>query len=456
MPVRNVPDHPDLSYFLLSFTSDGLERSEVIDGSEGLFSKELALELAENPITDVFLISHGWKGDGPAAIDQYDRWISAMASCTADQAKVRQSRLGFHPLLIGLHWPSLPWGDEEINSSPASYSLEESLPLEQFVNAYAKRIADTPAARNALTTLFEAAMDNICPESLTPDVRKAYLVLNRESGLCNNSEGAAPGDDREPFDPDLAYMNSVTEAANFGSISLGGILAPLRQLSFWKMKDRARRFGEGGGHQLLRGLQTVARSNGRDVRFHLMGHSFGCIVMSAILRGPDAGDLSVSPVHSLFLVQGALSLWSYCDSIPSVPDRSGYFHSLISGSKVAGPIVATLSEHDTAVGRYYPLGAGILRQISYAMNDFPKYGGVGSFGIQGPGITIDNWEMIGTDDTYGFRPGRAYNLDASAFICKMDGASGAHNDIAHLAVAHAFWEAVMCSGIEPAESGGRK
>ena len=38
------------------------------------------------------------------------------------------------------------------------------------------------------------------------------------------------------------------------------ILSPLRQLSFWKMKDRARIFGETGGNALLRGCRTRRRA----------------------------------------------------------------------------------------------------------------------------------------------------------------------------------------------------
>ena len=31
--------------------------------------------VAREPITDVFLMSHGWKGDVPSAREQYGRWI---------------------------------------------------------------------------------------------------------------------------------------------------------------------------------------------------------------------------------------------------------------------------------------------------------------------------------------------------------------------------------------------
>jgi hypothetical protein len=44
---------------------------------------------------------------------------------------------------------------------------------------------------------------------------------------------------------------------------------------------------------------------------------------------------------------------------------------------------------------------------------------------------------------YGFQAGRLYNLEASGIIKNGDGGSGAHSDIAHPEVAHAFWEAAL-------------
>jgi len=441
MPIRQISGHADLSYFLLSYSAEGVEQTKDPDAPAGLLSERIIERLVSTPVTDVFLISHGWKGDVPAAIKQYDRWISSTAACANDQMNIRQARPEFRSLLVGLHWPSLPWGDERLEGGDVSFSGIEHSPLDDLVDEYAERLADTPAARDALRAIFEAAMDDIAPARLSPAVRDAYLVLDRESGLGSEQEGAAPGADREPFDPERAYLNAADEAADFGTISLDGILAPLRQLSFWKMKDRARCFGESGGHQLLKSLQVAAEASGRTVRFHLMGHSFGCIAVSAMLAGPN-GKGTLDPVKSLFLVQGALSLWSYCSKIPYSPGRPGYFRSILANHKVQGPIVATFSEHDRAVGKYYPLGAGLGQQVSYAVGEFPKYGGLGIFGVRGPGIEIEDREMLDREGAYGFEPGKVYNLDAATYISKMQGRGGAHNDIAHPEVAHAFWEAV--------------
>jgi hypothetical protein len=439
MPIRKVPGFEDLEYLLICYDANGRERLEDTPRKSALLSTDAVTAVCDDPVTDIFLMSHGWKGDVPAAITQYDAWIGAMASCATDRAQIRTRQPNFRPLLIGLHWPSLPWGDEELTGPGPSFD-SGSVAIAKLLNDYTARIADSAAALEAIATIIEAALENIAPPTLPSEVRNAYIVLNREAGLDSANEGAAPGADREPFEPEQAYQNDRADVS-FGATA-EGILSVLRQLSFWKMKDRARRFGERSGHALLTSLQDAALHGPADVRIHLMGHSFGCIVMSSMLAGPD-GRGELRPVDSLFLVQGALSLWSFCKSIPRVPNRPGYFRSVIADRKVSGAIVVTMSEHDTAVHKYYPLGAGVRRQVAYAPGELPKYGGVGVFGIRGPGIEIEDLDVGHCDHDYNFQSGTVYNLDAAAYINKMEGASGAHNDIAHPEIAPALWQAVM-------------
>jgi hypothetical protein len=138
MPIRRVPGS-DVDYLLISYDADGRERTE----PDGKKLSRAALELVANPangITDVFFTSHGWKGDVKAAIEQYDDWIGAMVGLEADRAYARKRRAGFKPLIIGLHWPSLPWGDETIPPDADDPQLEHE------VNDYAQRIADTSTA----------------------------------------------------------------------------------------------------------------------------------------------------------------------------------------------------------------------------------------------------------------------------------------------------------------------
>jgi hypothetical protein len=438
MSIEQVPN-TDLSYYLIAFDAAGRERG---DDPDGVMSQRLSEDLARQGVTDVFLFSHGWKGDIPSARKDYADWLTAAAGCPADIEQLRNRRPGFRPLFVGLHWPSQPWGDEEFSGGAGvSFAPGEVPASETLIDRYAQRIADTPAARQALRVIFDAAQRPATPE-LPPDVQAAYVTLDREAGLGSAGVGAEPGADREPFDPQRHYEDARDEAVlsfGFQEVASDLLLSPLRQLSFWKMKDRARRFGESGAHALLRNLQGTRQ----DLRLHLMGHSFGCIVMSAAVAGPPGGAGLPRPVQSLVLVQGALSLWSYCEDIPYRRGRPGYFRPLVANNRMAGPIVTTQSRFDRAVGRWYPLAAGAARQIDFAPGDLPRYGGVGTFGLQGPGLDIVALAMQGVDRPYDFRAGRVYNLESSNVIHTGSGASGAHSDIAHPEVAHTIWTAAL-------------
>lgn len=445
MPVRTVAGS-DLAYALVVFDDKGDERPEP-DGS--FLSETLAQRIADpaRPITDVFFSAHGWQGDVPAAIAQFDRWITAVAAQQADRALAENRPGGFAPLIIGLHWPSLPFGDENapagapavLSASPTSGPVT---PAE--VDAWAARIADTPKARAAIRTVLEASRQETASATPSAQLLDAYATVFAESGLDARGSAAAPGADQEGFDPAAIIAQTgptsaqpKTQLLGIGDTLSGLFLSPLRQLSFWKMKDRARQFGENGAHRLLVRLQNAAPK----ARFHLMGHSFGCIVVSATVAGPAGAPGLPRPVDSLFLVQGALSLWSYASDIPYAVGTAGYFNRIVAQGLVRGPIVTTRSSHDTAVGRFYPLGAQIRKQLVLG-DDLPAYGGIGSFGIQGT-KGAESMPMRPATFAYGFRPATIYNLEASDIIKNGSGASGAHSDIAHPEVAHAFWAATL-------------
>ena len=104
------------------------------------------------------------------------------------------------------------------------------------------------------------------------------------------------------------------------------------------MKSRARSFGESGANELLRKMQQAG--SGREARFHLMGHSFGCIVVTAMTAGSSEATMAANPVHSVMLVQGAMSLWAYAARIPQAPEKAGAFNRLVKHNRVKGAIVA--------------------------------------------------------------------------------------------------------------------
>ena len=237
MPIEKV-DSTDLTYYLVCYDKDGKEQTDRWRPAE---RARLRARFKTMPITDVFIMSHGWRGDIPAAKEQYNRWIQAMAGCEADRKQIRELRKDFKPLLVGFHWPSQPWGDEEIGvGAGASFaapggraggSLEDAIANTSSSTPIAS--PTTPAARAALTTIFSAAARGTPPgNKLPPDVAEAYRTLDRESGMGDGGPGAAPGDDREPFNPNRAYANAKPvpgQPPSFGGGGLSSLLSPLRQ-----------------------------------------------------------------------------------------------------------------------------------------------------------------------------------------------------------------------------------
>jgi hypothetical protein len=449
MSIEYSPVH-NVAYHLVCYDASGRERS----GEHGLASDQLLAAIADERPTDVFIFSHGWNGDPEGAVAQYGRWVDTMAAQAVYGDMLRAQADGFRPALVGLHWPSKAWADEELSS--LSYGVTESAttqsvvepagdPAQRLAADYADRLGDGPEAREAIRTIVDSAFRDAAPPTLPDDVREAYRRLDASLGRQPDGVGAAPGDDRDEFDSEDVYQTAllmdVVDPLPYGGFTLGGVLAPLRVVTFWEMKRRACSFGETGAAALLGRLQQAAPGS----RFHIMGHSFGCIVASAAVAGPPGMPGSRQAVDTLILAQGALSLWSFCSDIPSRSGRAGYFRRVIADRLVRGPTIVTTSTHDRAVRVFYPLGAGARRQVAYADEGLPVYGGVGTFGIRGPGIQIHDEVLKGVDEVYEFQPGAVNNLNADAVIAISAGISGAHSDICHPEVAHAVWSAVAAA-----------
>lgn len=492
MPKRTVPG-TDVGYHLVLFDEDGHERPE----ADGSMQSDAVLEDVANA-TDVFVTSHGWKGDIPAAIRQYDAWVGAMAGQENDRRLVRQVDPDFRAVVVGVHWPSLPWGVEEVGAAllgpdeagtdeagPDGLAAEDALDAAELVDRYAARLGDDPSVRAALETVVAAAEDPAAVAALEagtvpPELAAAYDTLYRSSSLGRDGALGAPGADQPGFEPALVVEQwGAGPAAGPSATATGGpvggptsapggllgwdddlvarlrrarevVLAPVRQLSFWTMKRRARVVGETGVHDLLAAIQAAAPQDEDGQprqRVHLMGHSFGCIVMSAAVAGPAVDGRFPSPlprpVDAMLLVQGAMSLWSYAEKVPFLPGRTGFYEPVLDApARVRGPLVTTRSSYDTAVGRYYPLGVRVTGDVLLG-EELPEYGAIGAFGIQG--TTVEDRPILHADAAYGLQPGVVVNVDAERVIRNGTGPSGAHSDIVHPEVAHLMWQAVVAA-----------
>jgi hypothetical protein len=268
MPLRHIGE-ANLDYYLVLFDKDGNQRPEQ-DGS--LPGRKLA-EAVRDGVTDVFFSSHGWKGDVPAAIGQYDSWIAAMAAQAGDRDRVRTLAPGFKALVVGVHWPSLPWGNEDAGAAllgedeADEFTAEQHMGSGELVQRYAERIADTDTARAALTEILAAADDDevkaqLAAGRLPSALDRAYQTLFGQAGLGLGGAAAAPGSDQQTFAPALAISEWTAAAGRRPGPDgqhepdgqpqqagqpglLGGglrhdvkdaLLMPVRQLSFWSMK----------------------------------------------------------------------------------------------------------------------------------------------------------------------------------------------------------------------------
>jgi hypothetical protein len=429
MPFQSIPA-TDARYALIGFDDRGVERRDDPDG--GVFSAALVAQIQLLQPSHVFLFSHGWKGDVPSAIDQYNRWIGAMLARADDRAAMGSA---FKPFFIGLHWPSQPWGEETIGAAAASFATAAVPIIEPMIEAAVEHFGGGDAVRRPLEVIFRAFEQDPGARVLPDDVLAAYQDLGNAIGFAADGDAdGAPDENGVPLDPQAAVraerVASAGESFGLASTFRNGILAGLRQASFWLMKHRARTVGEQGMHRFVTQVQQTSNAH-----VHLMGHSFGCIVVSSILGGPNGTASLPRPVDSTVLVQGAMSLWSFADRIPDA-DKPGYFRHVLQRRAVSGPIVTTQSIHDTAVGIAFPAAVGLVNEFDFGTT-LPKFGGVGTWGIQGTTIA-EKQTMVNESGSYAFKPGRIYNMDGSAFIPD-------HSGIAGPQVAHMLWQAAAAA-----------
>jgi hypothetical protein len=194
------------------------------------------------------------------------------------------------------------------------------------------------------------------------------------------------------------------------------------------MKTRAGTIGQTGLGPLLSALH--AQSPG--TRVHLIGHSFGARLVSFALAGIDAP--ADSPVGSLVLLQGAFSHWSFAGAAGNPFGGPGTLNTL--GDRVHGPLAATFTPYDWAVGVWYPKASFLAGQnLSDATVD--PWGGMGADAFQPPGSAATVTMPAGGGLSYRFAPSTFYRVDASSVINNTAGEpfSGAHSDIRKMPVA---------------------
>jgi len=319
--------------------------------------------IAGKTYTDVFLFSHGWNNDWATANELYERFIGGFLRMRA-QYGLKVSR-PYKPLLAGVFWPStalvMPWENapkfagtavtanngaaeawrREIEELALDIDASErgefyALAQSQTLNpAEAERLAEIIA--RAAKKLDQADFD-IAATNDSPSSKELLARAQRIPGTADKT--GKPGEfgfaAQTATSPQAAFSLSDLDPRNL--VRIGTV---------FQMKDRAARVGAHGAGPLLRDILAADSK----IRVHLIGHSYGAIVMlSAVCYPPDKP--LPAQVESMLLLQPAVSRWCFAENVDGQGFSGGYRPAL---ERVRVPIFTTFTKQDKPLTKFFHL-----------------------------------------------------------------------------------------------------
>ena len=409
-----------LPYYEVVFTADG--NPDPTTGADALRAA-----VSAGGITDLFVLSHGWNNGVDSARNLYQ----GMFRLLADQLGDRRTRCA----AVGVMWPSLLFPDDDPATAPPvpstgaqlAAALAPAFPDQhQHLAAIGQLLDEQPQQPDKLTEFHSLATQLVTtPGQSAEDEGEAALLTADPNTVLTHAAAMAPA-----ADDDAQGIGNPFTALWSGAREV------LRTMSYYEMKNRAGVVGTNGLGPLLASLTGV--------RIHLIGHSFGARLVSYALSGlPGTATGAASPVKSLTLIQGAFSHFTFASTLPFDGSRGGGLAGL--GRRVDGPLVATFTSADRAVGWWYPTASMLARQDSQADDDvLYRWGAMGHDGYQQNPAAV-TMPLAEAGKPYSFAPGTFYVLDANDVIKTMQSSfSGAHSDIQHPEV---LWAVVSAADI---------
>jgi len=408
----------------------------------------LLSELPGKDLTDLLVLSHGWNSDRGQARRLYQLYFRQVPGLLAQGGS--QARVG----TLGVVWPSKRWADEaeptgELAGGGAAGLGDAAVPAppppDPDLVEDLKDVFTGDDQRRALDELARLLAER--PED--PAALARFQDLMGE--LTRTADDDPAGEDHgetalltdEPQEVFGRFADAVPQTGEGGAAGLGdafgrlwnGAKEALRQLTYFEMKKRAGVVGKQGLGPLLGRIHQADP----EVRIHLLGHSFGARLVSFALAGlPDPAN---SQVKSLYLLQGAFSHFAFADALPMDRSRGGALKGM--AARVDGPLVASFSVHDLAVGKLYPLASLSARDDAAGLEDqLFRWGGIGHDGAQAVDATVATLGPVGTG--YPFQRGRFVNLDGNAIVNRGGPPAGAHSDIFHPEL---VWAGLAAAGL---------
>src|SRR5882757_5493698 len=376
----------------------------------------------------------------------YDGLFNSISALIPKHASLANRKFA----IVGVFWPSKKFADSELIPSGGAAGIGDggadlsSSGVKQQLEKL-KGTFDVPDA--AALDRAKALIDGI---ENSPAQQKEFVDIIRALVPKTSSDAADGASDKFLSHPAGEVLKTLSVppmsapppsgggalglddpaggAASLGDLFSGVKAAAARLLNlatYYQMKERAGVVGKA-----LNGMLASMRQLRPDLRIHLIGHSFGARVVTAAVDGPVA----VRPA-SLALLQGAFSHNGFTEKFDGRAD--GFFRKVISQSKVDGPIFATHTVNDKAVGIAYALASRFSNDQATDFGDENDvFGGLGRNGAvkMKPGEFVKG-TLLAETAVYQFAAKKVHNLRADAFI------SG-HSDIEGPQVANAILYAI--------------
>ena len=397
--------------------------------------------------SDIFMFSHGWNNDWTVATQRYESFIEGFMKMRQEQGIPLPD--GYKPLLVGIFWPSavLVSDDEQ---APTIAAGDPNAAMDAAVAADGAAVADI--ARNLRAEdrerFYQLAQSDALDEAEALDLARIMQPLyaggQDELGVAApapedlvaawkaSAATHEPEGDPEDFgtvggggEGGDAGKAGAGEAGAGGGIQAAGFFGKIRDLArnairgttVWMMKDRAGVVGARGVSPLL--VDLLAAGN---ARVHLIGHSYGGKVMLSALSVPPALPRKV---HSMLLLQPAVSHLCFADEVPLNHNPGGYRVAL---GRVERPILTTFSRNDVALTKAFHLAIvrpSDLGEMQIAADGEPPtwFAALGGFGPRRAGEKLIDMQL----------PPTSYTFDAGAPIYGLRGDATifGHGDISN-------------------------
>jgi hypothetical protein len=344
--------------------------------------------LAAPGITDLVVMSHGWKNTKDDATKLYGTlWSHAAATLVHKDPKTIA--------IVGIVWPAKQFSTDFDDAAAAqsagggALALDDAAAPDDLSDAeFEKTLAGVKdllgPAGDAVVVAARDAAAAITFDTADALFKKARAAVRSPVGdkeLQKNAQFFDPVGSPEAVLGSLIRPPQIPAATDLGHISglgdaIGNLFRGLRaavgrvlnQLTYYEMKTRARTVGAALGGRVLPASNALTGK-----RLHLIGHSFGARLVTAAA--------SALPAHpsfdffSLTLLQGAFSH----NGLSSA--ASGAFANVIG--RPSGPISITHTHNDRANTFWYALASRLSNDATHGFGDADDiFGAMGANGAQ--------------------------------------------------------------------------